>query len=109
MGRGIPLQSYIEIIENATEGQVAPTQVYSKDHGAWAVGHHMQFTGVKESIRGHLPAPGRELMGVMREWDVAMDLGGLSQLATLQRTTRHLGNVMDNTIVSDAINMELVI
>ena len=48
-------------------------------------------------------------MGVMREWDVAMDSGGVIQLATEIRTCRHMGNVLDNSIVNDAIDMELVI
>jgi len=109
LGRGLPLEGYIDILRNAKEGQIIPVKVYNADLGAWAVGHHMQFTGVRGAIAPFLPKPGRELMGVMREWDVRMDTGGLSQLATLERTTRHMGNVMDNSIVGDAIGMELVI
>ena len=109
LGRGIPLETYLDIIKNAKEGEIKPVQFFNGELGAWGVGHHMQFTGVREPLLLCLPSPGRELMGVMREWDVAMDIAGLTQLATLDRTVRHMGNVMDNSIVDDVIGMELVI
>jgi hypothetical protein len=109
LGRGIALQDYIKIIKNATEGEIRPIQIHNGELGVWGVGHHMQFSATRRDVQQHLPVAGKELMGVMREWDVAMDLAGLTQVATLERTTRHMGNVMDNSIVQDAIDMELVI
>jgi hypothetical protein len=109
LGRGIPLSDYIDIIENAKEGEIRPVQFDREQLACWGVGHHMQFTARRGKIQEFAPHVGRELMGVMREWDVSMDTGGLTQVATLERTTRHMGNVMDNSIVQDAIDMELVI
>lgn len=109
LGRGLTIEGYVDIIRNAKEGQIEPYKVFRGELGGWAVGHHMQFTAVRKHVFRHLPIPGRELMGVMREWDVTMDTEGVIQLATEIRTCRHMGNVLDNSIVNDAIKMELVI
>jgi hypothetical protein len=109
--RGIPMDRYIEICESAVEGQIVPIQVKDKVSEAegWAVGHHMQLLGDREVLLNHLPPPKVALMGFMREWDVNMDKAGSIQLATLERTCRHMGNVLDNSIVDDALQMELVL
>jgi hypothetical protein len=109
LGRGLDLKGYERLIEKSKEGEIRPFRAHQDGLSAWGVCHHMQFTGRRLALLETLPEPGRELMGVMREWDVAMDLVGMTQLATAERSTRHMGNVMDNSIVSDAIKMELVI
>jgi len=106
LGRGLPRTKYIRLI---TKAKVRPVQVLRGGRKAWAVGHHMQFTAIRDAICPYFSISGRELMGGDTERDVAMDAGGLSQLATLERTTRHMGSTLDDSIVNDAINMELVI
>ena len=69
----------------------------------------MQFLARCKEVRKYLPKPTNRLMGMMREWDVAMDNAGILQLATFERTCRHMGNVMDQNIINDAMEMELVL
>lgn len=109
--RGIPMERYVEICENAVEGEIVPVKVKdtTSEAEAWAVGHHMQFLGDREVLKRFLPTPKKALMGFMRDWDVALDNAGATQLATIDRTCRHMGNVLDNSIVDDAIGMELVL
>lgn len=114
--RGITPEQYLKIVKKE---EVAPNIVTYEPtifiphvpNGikAWAVGHHMQLTGNRKEIMKYLPKPTNKLMGMMREWDNAMSDAGILQLCTFERTCRHMGNVMDQQIVNDAIEMELVL
>lgn len=104
--RGLPPDEYLKIVEDE---EVKPLIVNYYGTWAWAVGHHMQFLAHRKEVMKYLPEPTNRLMGMMREWDVAMDDAGILQLATFDRTCRHMGNVMDQDIVNDAMEMELVL
>ncbi len=106
LGRGIPFDRYLRMLKNNEE---KPHIVTFDEIEAWAVGHHMQFTAHREEVMKYLPDPTNKLMGMMKEWDNAMDHAGILQLATFERTCRHMGNVIDQSIVNDAIEMELVL
>ncbi len=104
--RGISPKDYLKVVEKE---KVKPLIVNYDGTNAWAVGHHMQFLANRKEVLKYLPEPTNKLMGKMREWDVAMDNAGILQLCTFDRTCRHMGNVMDQRIVDDAIEMELVL
>jgi len=104
--RGILPEQYLKIVKDE---EVEPLIVDYYSTKAWAVGHHMQFLANREEVMKYLPKPTNKLMGMMREFDTAMDKAGILQLCTFDRTCRHMGNVMDQQIVNDAIEMELVL
>jgi len=104
--RGIPPKEYLKIVK---KDNVEPWILKYEGIEAWLVGHHMQFTAKRRIVKKYLPKPSKALMGQMREWDVKMDKEKVLQLATFERTCRHMGNVMDQQIVDDAIEMELVL
>ena len=62
---------------------------------AFAMANHNQFVAPKEAILACLPKEwsGR-LMGEMDQLDVAVNHAGYLRLATEQRTTQHLGNLV---------------
>lgn len=69
---------------------------------AFATGHHMQYLGE----RRHLVSTARYIadehagaMGGQREFDLELDTRGLMRLSTNPRTTQHIGNVIDDTIM----------
>jgi len=104
--RGMTVETYLQIVKDE---EIKPLIVKWGDTEAWAVGHHMQLIAKRKTVMEYLPKPTRKFMGMMREWDVAMDNAGVIQLATLDRTCRHMGNVMDQSIVNDTIGMGLVL
>lgn len=104
--RGFTPDQYLKIVEDE---DVKPLIVDYYGTKAWAVGHHMQLLAYREIVMKYLPEPANKLMGMMREWDIAMDDAGILQLATFDRTCRHMGNVMDQSIVNDAIEMEITL
>jgi hypothetical protein len=75
---------------------------------AIAGANHFQFVARKANLLAALPnAWSGKLMGSMIELDEAMDaLGGL-RLSTVQRVTRHLGNVLSAQVVEDALRLGL--
>jgi glycosyltransferase involved in cell wall biosynthesis len=68
----------------------------------YAVANHNQFVAPKGVMRQSLPEEwsGR-LMGQMDELDVAVDEGGYLRLSTLERTTRHIGNLIDANMLDE--------
>jgi hypothetical protein len=68
---------------------------------AFGTGHHMQYMGFKDKLRPHI-VQGLNLMGSQKEFDHAVDEAGLLRLSTIERTTRHIGNVVDQDIVDVA-------
>ena len=63
---------------------------------------HYQFTAPKEAILQALPATwSGNLMGQMRELDVAIDRLGLLRLCTTPPTLRLLGNLIDKVAAED--------
>lgn len=106
MGRGLPMANYLE----APEAQRSMFKVDITDElTAWAVGHHMQFIGKRKILQEALPKCQMRLMGRMREMDYNLVDAGYWSLATEEPTCRHMGNVMDNTIVDETLDMELVL
>jgi len=55
LGRGLALESYLDIIRNSKEGQIVPYKVFRGKLGGWAVGHHMQFTAIRRNVFKFLP------------------------------------------------------
>jgi len=104
--RGMTIENYLQIVDDE---KIKPLIVKWGDTEAWAVGHHMQLIAKRKTVMEYLPKPTRKFMGMMREWDVAMDNASVIQLATFERTSRHMGNVMDQSIVNDAIEMGVVL
>ena len=63
---------------------------------------HYQFTAPKKAILQALPASWTgNLMGQMRELDIAIDRLGLLRLCTTPSTLRLLGNLIDKTAADD--------
>jgi glycosyltransferase involved in cell wall biosynthesis len=73
------------------------------DLQAFAIANHNQFVTPKSVINSVLPKEwsGR-LMGEMYELDNAVDEAGFLRLSTLSRTTRHLGNVISDSMEAEA-------
>ncbi len=68
---------------------------------AFATGHHMQYTAFKDKVKPQI-VTGLNLMGAQKDFDHAVDDAGWLRLSTIERTTRHIGNVIDETIVEVA-------
>jgi glycosyltransferase involved in cell wall biosynthesis len=77
---------------------------------AFAIANHNQFVTPKSVITQFIPDEwsGR-LMGQMNELDVAVDEGGYLRLSTLDRTSRHLGNMVSPGMAEEAKNLGLSI
>jgi len=75
---------------------------------AFAIANHNQFVTPKSVITQFIPDKwsGR-LMGQMNELDVAVDEGGYLRLSTLDRTTRHMGNMISSGMANEAKNLGL--
>lgn len=73
---------------------------------AFAVANHNQFVTPKQVITKLLPAEwsGR-LMGEMNELDNAVDGGGYLRLSTIERTTKHMGNMVSPAMAKEAAKM----
>jgi glycosyltransferase involved in cell wall biosynthesis len=70
---------------------------------AYAIANHNQFVTPKAVINSFLPDEwsGR-LMGQMKELDDAVAEGGYLRLSTLERTTRHIGNMVSPDMAAEA-------
>jgi glycosyltransferase involved in cell wall biosynthesis len=77
-----------------------------QDVKAYAAANHNQFLAPKEVIIQFLPSEwsGR-LMGQMHELDINLDAGGYLRLSTVDRTTRHMGNVVSSTMIAEAAEL----
>jgi glycosyltransferase involved in cell wall biosynthesis len=77
---------------------------------AFAVANHNQFVARKSVITQFIPDEwsGR-LMGQMNELDVAVDEGGYLRLSTLERTTRHMGNMISPGMAEEAAGLGLTV
>lgn len=73
---------------------------------AFAIANHNQFVTPKLIISEFLPAEwsGR-LMGEMNELDNAVDDGGYLRLSTIERTTKHMGNMVSPAMAEEAGSM----
>jgi len=83
-------------------------QIERRSIWAYAVANHNQFVTPKAVINQFIPGEwsGR-LMGKMYELDVAVDEGGFLRLSTLERTTRHMGNMISSSMSEDAKRLGL--
>lgn len=71
--------------------------------------NHFQFIAPKQVILMALPTSwSGKLMGSMVELDEAIDQLGYLRLSTIQRYTRHLGNVLSQEVLREAQDMGLV-
>lgn len=95
-------ERHLKMIENETDF----TLEY-KGMKAFGVGHHMQFIGHKDVLLPLLPV-GPGLMDSKRPFDQAVDDNNLLRLCTIERTSRHLGNVLDEDMLQLAISHGLV-
>jgi glycosyltransferase involved in cell wall biosynthesis len=70
-------------------------------HGvkAWAHGHHMQFLGYRKTLAPFLVKSPFLLNDAIKTFDVPMDEAGVLRLTTYARTSRHLGNVLDENVI----------
>jgi len=111
-GKRIPLEWEIEWAESygrevaehrrALEAMEDLTLEY---HGleAFAIANHNQFITPKEVILRALPqAWSGRLMGEMNELDNAVDGLGFLRLSTIERTTRHIGNLVSPAMAAEA-------
>jgi len=83
-------------------------QIERRGLRAFAVANHNQFVTLKTVINQFIPHEwsGR-LMGLMNELDVAVDEGGYLRLSTLERTTRHMGNIVSPSLAEEASRLGL--
>lgn len=111
-GQNIPEQREIEWAESYGRDveahrkallEMEDVQIEHRGIRAYAVANHNQFVTPKAVINQFIPDEwsGR-LMGQMYELDVAVDEGGYLRLSTLDRTTRHMGNMISSSMSEDA-------
>jgi len=116
-GQNIPEQREIEWAESYGRDveahrkallKMEDIQIEQRGIRAYAVANHNQFVTPKVVINQFIPDEwsGR-LMGQMYELDVAVDEGGYLRLSTLDRTTRHMGNMVSLGLVEEAKRFEL--
>jgi len=91
------------------EKNIKTYKVQYKDYEFWMHGHHMQFFAKKDFILKHFPDCDNQFMrtGASR-LNKAVDKAGLLQITTLARVCRHIGNVLDDSILNDAKKMQLI-
>ena len=104
MGRGISLEHYLKL-----HGEDDEIKLNYKDVSAWGHGHHCQLVGYRATLRDFFPLATDQKMGQMREWDNALQDSGLYQLTTLDRTARHIGNVLDTPTIEEAIALRVIV
>jgi glycosyltransferase involved in cell wall biosynthesis len=88
----------------------AQTELVLCRKGVEAIGaaNHFQFVAPKHVILNALPqAWSGRLMGQMVELDEAVDAAGYLRLSTVERYTRHIGNVVSPELLEEARKMEL--
>lgn len=73
---------------------------------AYATAHHCQFIAPSETL-AKVAAWDGKAMGDEKVLDVALDKQGL-RLATTERLTRHIGNVLDNKLMDEIAEAERV-
>jgi hypothetical protein len=79
-----------------------------RDVEAIGAANHFQFVAPKHVILNALPrAWSGRLMGQMVELDEAVDAAGYLRLSTVERYTRHIGNVVSPELLEEARKMEL--
>ncbi len=81
----------------------------SKD-GVLAIGHanHFQFVAPKDVLLRAMPSGWTgKLMGHMIELDEAIDAQGYVRLSTVERYTRHIGNVLSPALLAELQQMGL--
>lgn len=116
-GQNIPRQweidwavSYGREVEDHLEklDQMQDIQLEMSGMKVYAVANHNQFVAPKRVLLEFLPETwsGR-LMGQMDDLDAAVDEGGYLRLSTLERTTRHMGNLIDESMASDLKRYDL--
>jgi len=83
------------------------TRITFNNRQAYATGHHCQFIAFNDRV-----APffvwNDTAMGDEKPSDIAIDNAGLLRLTTTERLARHIGNVLDNSILTDAQNLGLL-
>ena len=75
-------------------------RVTYKGKHAYCTAHHCQFVGYQETLVKATRYDGRSL-GDEKPFDIALDKLGL-RLATIDKLTRHIGNVLDSEIKQEA-------
>lgn len=94
----ISTSRYYEAHAKATANELDYLLKY-KGVKAWAHGHHMQFMGYANIIRGHIVARRDEVyVGDGRQINYSIDQAGLLNLTTFDRTAVHIGNVIDPSV-----------
>lgn len=78
-------------------------RVTYKGKQAYCTSHHCQFVARARTL-ADMPAYDGLAMGEERSFDVAMDKKGL-RLGTIQRLCRHMGNVIDDKIKSEIVQV----
>ena len=72
-------------------------------------GHHMQFLAKRESVLKFLPDCNNKMMKTAASpWNKAIDAAGLLQITTSDRVCRHIGNILDESIIEDSRKMGLL-
>jgi len=97
-------KKHIESTQNEKD-IVLKTKKNNSDRTIEAIGsaNHFQFIAPKNVITRALPTVWRgNLMGSMLEMDEAVDALGYLRLATVDRFTRHIGNVLSGEVVDEA-------
>lgn len=100
---GRDVEAHLEKLEQMEDIQLELNRLK-----VYAVANHNQFVAPKQALLESLPEEwsGR-LMGQMDDLDVAIDEAGYLRLSTLERTTRHMGNLIDESMKVDLERYDL--
>jgi glycosyltransferase involved in cell wall biosynthesis len=74
---------------------------------AYATSHHCQAVHVAGRVRGLAKWDGRSISNE-KPWDQSIDKAGMLRLATVQRLSRHMGNVIDPKLEEELTEMKLL-
>ena len=76
-----------------------------KGLSAYATAHHCQFVGYAGRL-AELAQWSIKAMPNEKTWDKAIDEAGLLRLTTIDRVTRHIGNILDDELKIQPLNIE---
>jgi hypothetical protein len=83
------------------------TRITYNGRQAYATGHHCQFIAFNDRI-AHYCVWNDAAMGEEKTFDISIDQAGLLRLTTVERLSRHIGNVLDVSILQDAQKLGLL-
>lgn len=101
---GRDYQSHVEMCDKMGDQEV---RIAFDGRSAYATGHHCQFIAYNDRLAKFCQW-NETAMGEEKSFDISIDNAGLLRLTTIDRYARHIGNVLDDGIIADAVKLGIM-